>query len=619
MTHMAANRYCAFALLFFCLCINVAHAAIERIEPPNWWVGMKNNRLQLMVHGDAIGEYTPSIKHAGVKLTAARKAENNNYLFVDLTISPGMQPGPMEIVFTRGAEKLRHTYQLRAREKGSADRVGFNSSDVILNLMPDRFANGDPANDRVPGFLDKLDRSDDSAGRHGGDIKGIVDHLDYIAAMGYTQIWPTPVVENNQAAYSYHGYGATDTYKIDARFGSNDDYRRMVAEARKKGIGVIQDIVINHIGGNHWWMRDMPSKDWLSFDGKFNITYHARTTASDPYASEVDRKNFTDGWFEESMPDMNQRNPLLATYQIQNALWWIEYAGLSGVRADTYGYSNQQFLAGWSKRIMAEYPKLNIVGEEWSDIPLVVSYWQRGKKNPNGYVSHLPSLMDFPLFYRLRRGLTEADTPQTGLVTLYEGLVSDMLYPAPNNLVLFEGNHDVARIYSALNEDLGLYKMAIAYVLTMRGIPQMYYGSEILMTSPKERDDGAVRKDFPGGWAGDMVNAFTGAGLSAQQKEAQAFVKKLANWRKSQSVIHRGKLMHYAPDNGTYAYFRYDEKQKIMVVLNKNKSDVVLDVTRFREMLAKHSSAVDVISGKKFDLTKTLTVPARSVVVLDVR
>jgi len=605
-------------------------ARIERIEPAFWWVGMKSNQLQLMVHGNNIADFMPVLAYPGVHIQSLQRVSNRNYLFINLSIAHHAKAGKFDIHFKpanlqklqnpQPAQKppLKYTYELREREKNSASRIGFNASDVILNLMPDRFSNGDPANDNLPGFLEKTNRADIDAGRHGGDIQGITQHLDYFASMGYTMLWPTPLTESNQPKYSYHGYAATETYKIDARFGSNEDYRRMVAAAKRVGIGVIQDVVLNHIGSNHWWMRDLPMKDWLSFEGEFIPTYHARTTANDPYASVIDRKNFTAGWFELDMPDMNQRNALLATYQIQNTIWWIEYAGLAGVRADTYGYSDPAFLTAWSGRVMAEYPHLNIVGEEWSLNPVTVSYWQRGKKNANGYVSYLPSVMDFPLNDNLRKSLVAEDSMHSGLNDLYEGLTSDTLYPDPMNLVLFEGNHDVSRIFSALNEDFDLYKMAMAYVLTMRGIPQIYYGTEILMTSPKTRDDGKFRQDFPGGWAGDKVNAVTGIGLSSQQKEAQIFLKRLINWRKSQAAIHHGKLLHFAPDQGTYVYFRYDTKHKIMVVLNKNKSAKTLATNRFQEILPRQASAIDVITGKSFDLSTALTIPPRSVLVLDV-
>jgi glycosidase len=596
-----------------------ADAAIERVEPPSWWVGMKNDKLELLVHGADIASFQPQLHHPGVRIVAVKRVANPNYLFLDLSLARSARAGKFDIVFRRGVERITQPYELLARAPGSATRASFGNADVILNLMPDRFANGDPANDNLAGYPDRADRKDIDAGRHGGDIAGIVGHLDYFAAMGYTALWPTPLTDSRQDRYSYHGYAATDTYKIDPRYGSNDDYKRMVALARQKGIGVIMDVVLNHIGSNHWWMKDLPASDWLGYDNRFVPTFHARTTASDPYAAQSDKRNYTQGWFELNMPDVNQNNPLVATYQIQNAIWWIEYAGLYGIRVDTYGYSDHAFLTEWSRRVLQEYPTLNMVGEEWSTNPLVVSYWQRGKKNPNGYVNSMPSMMDYPLADTLRKALVAEDTLHTGLTDLYERLNDDVAYPDPGNLVLFEGNHDISRLYSMLDEDLDLYKMAIAYVLTMRGIPQFYYGTEVLMTSPKVRADGPTRQDFPGGWDGDTVNAFTGEGLGAKQKEAQAFVRKLLNWRKTQPLVHKGKLMHFAPEQGTYVYFRYAGAQRLMVVLNKNKHTSLLATARFAEILPPHASGVDVITGNTFDLSTTLAVPARSVLVLEVR
>ncbi len=596
-----------------------AQPAMEHVEPGFWWVGMRSDKLQIMLHGKEIARYTPRINYPGVQIKNVHKVNNPNYLFLDLQIAPASRPGKFDIRMQHGKQQFAIPYELKAREKASALRRGFGPADAILNLMPDRFANGDTGNDSLPGFADKLDRKDDSAGRHGGDLKGIRDHLDYIAGMGYTMLWPTPVVENNQQAYSYHGYAATDYYKIDARLGSNEEYRQLVAEAKKRGIGVIQDIVLNHIGDGHWWMKDMPAKDWLSHDGEFVPTYHARTTVSDPYVSAIDKKNYTQGWFEVHMPDMNQSNPLVANYQIQNTIWWIEYAGLAGIRADTYGYSDPAFLTEWSRRILQEYPHLTMVGEEWSDNPNLVAHWLRGHKNANGYVSYMPSMMDYPLHDTLRKALVAPENLHSGFATLYEALINDQLYPQPSSMVLFEGNHDVARLYSALDEDLDLFKMAITYVATMPRTPQFYYGTEILMTSTKHRDDGAFRKDFPGGWAGDAVNAFTGTGLNAKQLDAQAFIKKLLNWRKNQSTIHSGKLMHFAPQDGVYVYFRYDQKRKFMVVMNKNRTETELTMARFAEILPAHAKAKEVLNEQEFDLAQKIKVPARGVLLLEIR
>ncbi|MFZ6875337.1 glycoside hydrolase family 13 protein [Undibacterium sp. Di27W] len=595
-----------------------AQPAMEHVEPGFWWVGMKSDKLQIMLHGKQIADFTPRINYPGVLIKGIHKLSNPNYLFLDLQISTATRPGKFNINMQQGMQQFAIPYEFKTREKAAAQRRGFGPADVILNLMPDRFANGDTSNDSLSGFVDKLDRADASAGRHGGDLKGIRDHLDYIAGMGYTMLWPTPVVENNQQSYSYHGYAATDYYKVDARLGSNEEYLQMIAEAKKKGIGVIQDIVLNHIGDGHWWMKDLPDKDWLSYHSEFVPTYHARTTVIDPYASAIDKKNYTQGWFEVHMPDMNQHNPLVANYQIQNTIWWIEYAGLAGIRADTYGYSDPAFLTEWSRRIMHEYPHLTLVGEEWSDKPNLVAHWLRGHKNANGYVSHMPSMMDYPLHDTLRTALVAPENLHSGFATLYEALVNDQLYPQPSSMVLFEGNHDVSRLYSAFDEDLDLFKMAITYVATMPRTPQFYYGTEILMTSTKHRDDGAFRQDFPGGWAGDAVNAFTGAGLNAKQLEAQTFIKKLLNWRKTQSAIHGGKLMHFAPQDGIYVYFRYNQKHKLMVVMNKNTAATELAMAHFAEILPTRAKGMDVLSGQEFELAQKISVPARSVLLLEV-
>lgn len=595
---------------------------IEHLEPAFWWTGMQHRTLQLLVHGSAIADLKPAIDYPGVRIATVTRVANPNYLFIDLALDDSARPGHFDIVFSAGGRPaLRHRYELLARAPGSAERKGFGPADAIYQVMPDRFANGDPSNDSVAGMADRLDRAN-GGGRHGGDLAGMTQHLDYVAAMGYTQVWPTPLVENDMPAFTYHGYAATDFYRVDRRYGSNDDYRRFVAAARERGIGVIQDVVLNHIGSRHWWMQDMPAPDWIGYGGKPVMTEHHRTATMDPYASRADARNFTEGWFAGAMPDLNQANPLLANYLIQNAIWWIEYAGLSGLRVDTYGYSNPQFLTEWSRRVTAEYPRINLVGEEWSTRVPVVARWQQGKQNFDGYVSHMPSMMDFPLNDALRKGLvSDAENNHDGaasLTDLYETLSLDYLYPNAGNLVLFEGNHDVPRTFSVLNEDVGLWRMAMAYVLTSPRIPQLYYGSEILMTSTTQgRDDASYRRDFPGGWPGDTVNAFTGTGLTAQQREAQAWLKTLLNWRKGASVIHHGRTMHYGPDKNTYVFFRYDDKQKVMVALNKNATVITLPLARFGEMLAGVRQGRDVVTGTVHRLEGTVTLPARSALVLE--
>ena len=591
---------------------------VEHMEPPFWWSGMQNKKLQLMVHGERIADLSPTISYPGVRIESVTRVANKNYLFIDLDIGDNAKPGSFDIAFTGAARAVRYNYQLVARTPGSAQRAGFSSKDAIYQIMPDRFANGLAGNDNAAGMLEKADRSN-GGGRHGGDIQGVIDRLDYIAAMGFTQLWPTPLVENNMPAYSYHGYAATDHYKIDPRYGSNDDFRRLSAEARKRGIGIIQDVVLSHIGSSHWWLKDMPTPDWTNHASTFVPTTHHRVAVQDPYAAEEDKQNFTTGWFSRGMPDMNQTNPLVAKYLIQNNIWWIEYAGLSGLRIDTYGYSDGAFLTEYTRRLMAEYPNLNMVGEEWHKSPAVVSRWQKGKVNFDGYVSSLPSLMDFPMAEVMRGALGNKELGE-GFNDVYETLSQDYLYPNPGNLVLFEGNHDIARTFSVVGEDIDLYKMSIAYLMTMPRIPQFYYGTEVLMTSAtKERDDASYRRDFPGGWAGDKIDGFSGAGLSAQQAEAQAFVRKITNWRKSQPVIHHGKMMHFGAEDGTYVYFRYDASKKVMVAFNKGAKQAVLPAARFREMLAGVRSGVDIITGKTIELAANITLPPKSVFIVEIQ
>ncbi|PKQ61139.1 alpha-amlyase [Labilibaculum filiforme] len=595
-----------------------AKQKIDHLEPAFWWVGMKNPNLQLLVHGENIAELEAEINYPGVSIEKVNRVENPNYLFVDLKLSTELTAGSFDILFKKGKKTVvKYNYELKERRKGAAERKSFTPKDVMYLITPDRFANGNTDNDHVEGLSEGLNREDKS-GRHGGDIQGMIDHVDYIADMGFTAIWVNPLLENNQTT-SYHGYATTDYYKIDERFGSNEEYLNLSKLAQEKGVGIIMDVILNHCGSEHWWMKDLPSKDWINFGGEFVRTSHKRTTVQDQYASKEDLKDFTDGWFVKSMPDLNQRNPFMATYLIQNAIWWVEYANLYGIRVDTFPYSDADFLSEWDVRLLAEYPNLNIVGEEWSTNPNIVSYWQKGKQNMDGYDSNLPSLMDFPMQQTLVEALTQEDTWGTGLIRLYELLVNDVLYPDPNNLVIFPDNHDMARIFDQLDRDYDLYKMAMTYVLTMRGIPQIYYGTEILAKSDAGSDHGLLRTDFPGGWEGDQVNAFTGEGLSEQEKDAQDFCKTILNWRKKKEVIHSGKLMHYAPDNGVYSFFRYSDTEKVMVILNKNTELVQLDAKRYYEMLGNHTVAKDIISDKIVQLNLGIEVPARSAIILEIK
>jgi glycosidase len=471
-------------------------------------------------------------------------------------------------------------------------------------------------NDTVEGMLEGHNRKP-IYGRHGGDLKGISDHVNYIRDMGFTALWPTPILENNQKRASYHGYAITDYYKVDSRFGTNEEYTALSKKLEENGIKLIMDMVFNHCGSEHWWMKDIPFPDWINNYPEVKITNHRRTINEDPYASEYDKSLMSEGWFVSSMPDLNQRNPFMANYLIQNSIWWIETANLSGIRMDTYPYSDKYMMADWTKRVLDEYPHFNIVGEEWSDNPAIVSYWQKGQNNRDGYKSYLPSLMDFPLQSALVKALTEPETRGTGWVKLYETLALDFLYPDPFNLVLIGDNHDMARFFMQVGKDTSLFKLGMTFLLTTRGIPQIYYGTEILMTHPKTNEHGDIRRDFPGGWEGDSTNAFTGEGLRKQQLEMQTYFKNLLNWRKENDVIHTGKLMHFAPESGVYVYFRYNESKTVMVVLNKNSNSYNLSLERFNERLSNYSGGRDVLTGKEYIFSGELSVQGQQALVLE--
>lgn len=590
--------------------------AIEHVEPMNWWVGMAWSDLQVIVHGEKIAELTPALAYPGVRIAGVERTDNPNFLFVNLKIASNARPGTLDLQFRRGKEVVtHHPYRLEARRPGSAQRRGFDAGDAIYLLMPDRFGNGNPANDEA-GMREKSDRGVPT-GRHGGDLAGMQAGLDYIRDLGFTMIWPTPLLENNQPAYSYHGYALTDYYKVDPRFGSNEDYRNYVAAANARGLGVIHDVVVNHIGTGHWWMQDMPSSNWINHGKTFVQTNNQHTVSQDIHAAPEDRAGFLDGWFSPGMPDVNQRNKLAARYLIQNTLWWIEYANLSGIREDTYSYADPAFLVDWSRAVLTEYPHLNIVGEEMDDRPYMVAYWQKGVLNRDGYRSGLPTVMDFPLVDTAPKALTAPEESGQGLIKIYETLAADYLYADPLKLMVFPDNHDRPRILAQVDGNVDLAKTDLILMATTRGIPQMFYGTELLMQGPKERNDGVLRADMPGGWAGDKANAFTGAGLTDGQRDMQRLVRTLFNWRKGNNAVKYGKLTHYIPSDGHYVYFRHDGRQTVMVVLNKNPKATQLDLGRFTGMIRDARQGRNVLTGASVDLHAPLALPAMTSVVVE--
>ena len=593
----------------------VAQTSIQRMEPPNWWAGMHHQNVQLMVYGEQVAFTNPLIDYPGVEIVRVIQSPNPNYLFIDIHIDAEVSPGTVVIRFLRnGEEQAKRDFPILERDPRRSVE-GFDNSDAIYLITPDRFVNGDPSNDNVEGMKEKANRSF-KGGRHGGDIAGLQKSLDYIRDLGFTAVWLNPVLENDMKAYSYHGYSTTDFYRVDPRYGSNQAYQDLADEARKKDLKLIMDMIVNHCGSEHWWMKDQPFPDWLNHWPGYMETNHRKTVLQDPYVSKIDKKEFTDGWFVQTMPDLNQRNPHMATYLIQNSIWWVEYLGLSGIRMDTYPYPDMDFMSDWTKAMMTEYPDLNIVGEEWHIDPVIVSYWQKGKENANGYTSDLKSVMDFPVQHALSASLN-APSPNDWN-QLYETIAKDFLYADPFNLVTFPDNHDMSRIYSQVNEDYDLFKMAITYILTTRGIPQLYYGTEVLMKNPGTTDHGIIRSDFPGGWEGDTQNAFTGEGLDSLQLEAQQFVKDILRWRKNAEAIHTGKMLHFVPETGCYVYFRYTDSEKYMILLNKNEEETFLNMERFAEILPKGSEVENVLSGERKVLDSIIGVPGRSSTILKV-
>ncbi len=605
-------------IIFFAIISTLSTSAqnLERVEPPNWWAGMKSQDLQLLVYGEDISTKDVVIDYEGVEIVSITKVENPNYLFVDLKLAEDLKPGKFDIQFKKDTRVIdTFSYELWERETGSAERKGFYTEDVIYLITPDRFVNGDTSNDEIEGMKEGLDRSY-NYGRHGGDLRGIINSLDYLQEMGFTAVWLNPVLENDMPDASYHGYACTDFYKVDRRYGTNDEYRELNEELDKRGMKLIMDLIFNHCGSEHWWMHDMPMKDWINNYPDYKITNHRRTVNQDYHASEVDREGMVNGWFVPTMPDMNQKNPLLAKYLIQNSIWWVEYVGLEGIRQDTWPYPDKDMMTDWTKELLEEYPNFNIVGEEWSLNPAIVSYWQKGKYNADGYKCYVPSMMDFPLQSAVSEGLRNEESWGGGLIQIYEAIANDFQYPDPDMLTIFPDNHDMSRFYVQVGEDVELLKMGVAFFLTTRGIPQIYYGTENLM-----RHDGAehgdIRADYPGGWEGDEVNAFTGEGMSDEAKDMQKFVSTVQNWRKDAKVIHNGKLMHFIPQDATYTYFRYTEDEAVMVVLNKNEEAKTINTERFNEVIDGYSSGKEIISGKTISDISEVTVPAKSAVIVE--
>jgi len=609
--------FSAIALLFAVILQAQPVQRIERVEPPSWWVGMKDPGLQLMVYGKEISAYNVNTQYPGLAISTVVKTDNPNYLFINLNISENCKPGTATFLFTKGKEKITYRYTLL--QKSPEKPKGFNTSDVIYLIMPDRFSNGDPSNDSVAGMYEGPNRSDPD-GRHGGDLKGISDHLSYIKDLGVTGIWLNPFLENNQQHTSYHGYAITDFYRVDPRYGSNDEFRQLVADAHGDGLKVMMDMIFNHCGSEHWMMKDLPCNDWIHQFSTFTRTNYRASTVIDPYAADCDREIMEKGWFDISMPDLNQSNPLVENYLIQNSLWWIGFSNIDGIRMDTYPYPEKNMMSRWAKRVTDEYPGFFIVGEVWYQHESFVSYWSLGKKNTDGYESNLPSVMDFPFTFATHRAFLEPQGDVSGISLLYNVLAQDFLYPDPFRNVIFLDNHDITRYYTQIGKRPDVYRMAMAFLLTTRGIPQIYYGTEILTEGDKRMGDGYIRTDFPGGWPGDQRNCFTTAGMTDTEKDAFLFTKKLLNWRKDKEVIHTGKLKQFIPENDLYVYSRYNDNESVIVVLNnREKEAATITRSRYGEVMKGYTSGYDVISGEEIPDLNSFTIAPKSAMIIELK
>lgn len=608
---------------------------IDKIEPPYWWVGMKTNKIELLVHGKNLALCTVALaKDAPARLGKVEKAESPNYLMVELTINGGAKPGNISLNFTRPGATKEIKYEIKERNKDPNRVRGVDASDFIYLLMPDRFSNGDPSNDNVAEMKQPKAKRDTLYGRHGGDIKGVMNHLDYIKALGATAIWMNPEIENDQPFESYHGYATTDFYRIDRRLGTNELYQEYVNKCHQMGLKVIKDVVFNHIGNECWWYKDLPEKSWVHQFPEFTKTTYRASTLLDPYASTRDKNLMSDGWFDKHMPDLNQKNPHLANYLIQNSIWWVEMAGIDGYRIDTYAYPDLEFMNNWVDAVQKEYPNLSIFGETWVEGPAVQSYFvknrlqtkeggffgleEKDKSDTKLLNSKLPGVTDFQTYFALTKAFNEDFGWMNGVMQLYYTLAQDFLYQDATKNVVFLDNHDLGRYFSTVNEDVKKLKQATTFLLTTRGIPSLYYGTEVLMKNNFDwGNHDKVREEFPGGWADHPNNKFTEEGRSAQENEYFNYISKLANYRKAHTALQTGKLMQYVPEDGIYTYFRYNATENIMIIINSNKVEKKLNTARFEERLSGLTKGIDVMNDKILTKLNEIIVPANAALVIE--
>jgi glycosidase len=592
-------KFKVFLFIVFILRISFAQEfSIERIEPPNWWVGMKHDTVQVMIYGKNLSDIEIYPQHGPIEIIGVHKAESPNYLFIDLVISPEIKTDyNFEIGFARGDQDTVIVYPIFAREESENKYKGFNQSDVMYLIMADRFCDGNSDNNNIDDSLDEF-TSKDMDGRKGGDIEGITSKLDYLKDLGVTTVWITPMLENNMYM-SYHGYAATDLYKIDPRFGSNELYKELVNQAHDKGLKIIMDHVSNHIGINHWWMKDIPFASWINGTfGNHLPANHNKMTFPDPYSPGESVDLIWDGWFTNYMVDLNQANPFLSKYLIQNTIWWIEYLGINGIREDTYPYCNQYAMAKWNKAILDEYPEFNIVGEIWTGEPPFLAAYQQKNKFGVHLDSHLPCVTDFALSDALRNFLSD----KKGLEGIFNTLAQDFLYYDASNLLTFFDNHDIARGLYIANEDLDKYKIALTILLTTRGIPKILYGSEIGIVG--DNNHGRIRSPFPGGFENDSLNSFSSCDRTEYQNDVFNFTQELLELRKSYKSLAVGKLTHFYPFENLYVYFRKTNDESTMIIVNSNDKDVEVDLNKYKETLAETINIKNVKTNEETDITQ---------------
>ena len=614
------KRTITLLLLFFALLSVSAKVKITRIDPTDWYVGMKDPTLQLMVYGEGIRDAEVSTDYPHARIDSLVRLDSPNYLLVYMNLE-GAQPGEMRLQFKLNGSKLTERYVLHARAKAAEDHKGFSQADVLYLLMPDRFANGDTGNDVVKGMRDGLcDRSQPSL-RHGGDLAGISRHLDYFTDLGVTALWFTPILENDapsfeQKSSSYHGYATTDYYRVDPRFGTNADYCALIRDCHERGLKVVMDMIFNHCSSYHPWQQDSPSRDWFNHPGYGLQTSYKLTPVLDPYASKVDLRETVDGWFVPTMPDLNQRNPHVMKYLIQNSEWWIETVGIDGIRMDTYPYADRDGMALWMKTLDREYPNFNTVGETWVTEPAYTAAWQKDSKLSEKN-SYLKTVMDFAFFDRINQAKhEETDDWWNGLNRIYNVLCYDYLYPNPKSVMAFIENHDTDRFLGEGKDTLAL-KQALALLLTVNRIPQLYYGTEILMNGTKSVTDGYVRKDFPGGWAGDARNAFTAKGRTKAQNDMFGWISRLLHWRKGNDVITKGSQTQFCTQRGVYVVARQYNGKSVMTVINGRNVAAELDVKRYAEIIGNAEKAVDVTTGRNVIISHNVKLSPRQTMVLE--